>query len=180
MTYGAVKAKILSLAERVQMTQFESLDELERGSPQKAAESVEALAQRIQDLVSKAYPTTRGKEKELMEKRYFIKNLANKTIATNLVMNCDDEMPFLEMITRATKATLHERTMKKDETPPKEANTNSRPAQSNNRAGSGSFIPRQNTFNNQRSNYGPGRGGNSGNGGQFNRNEEPVPRFGGG
>jgi hypothetical protein len=80
-TYKEFKKKIIADSGRVQMSRNEAANELEKGTEQKADETTEALGRRIQILVSKAYPSLKGSDKVYEEKRFFISNLANMSIA---------------------------------------------------------------------------------------------------
>jgi hypothetical protein len=96
------------------MSQLEAQDELERGTAQKEDETVEALGNRIQSLVSKSFPMLRGRDKAYQEKRYFIQNLADKATAKHLKMTCGGDS-FTDVVEKATIAALHEKSEKKED-----------------------------------------------------------------
>src|SRR5882672_9024466 len=92
------------------MTLYEALEELQNGTEQRKGEKIEQLGQRIQILVSKAYPNYRGKDKTLMERWHFLNNMTNKEMVTNLTMICDEDLPFSELVIKAAKAVQCEKT----------------------------------------------------------------------
>jgi hypothetical protein len=91
------------------------MNTLESKPQQKADESIEKFAQRVQELVMRAYPSLGTKDRMLQERRCFINNMLDRKVAESLDMSCDMDTTFMNVLMKATRAIENKKVASKEE-----------------------------------------------------------------